>query len=159
MDKRNRKIHLRDRQNLETRLKRKQSSAQPDPGSKDLNVHFAISERTRAIGFGGIGTLLKPVGKLRLDRTINRNVVLLKTHVPDWESDHVPGIACNVLSGGTFLEEIERKDETCMKALAADRFPASIRQGSHLGISGNVEGSAAKGLESSGCRLPERILH
>ena len=105
MNKRNHKIYLRDKQNLEARLERKQYPDQADPMFKDSNVHFEISERTRAIGCGGIGALHKLVSKLGLDAAINRNIVLLKTHVPYWESDHVLNIAYNVLSGGTCLED------------------------------------------------------
>ena len=134
MNKRNHKIYLRDKQNLEARLERKQYPDQADPMFKDSNVHFEISERTRAIGCGGIGALHKLVSKLGLDAAINRNIVLLKTHVPYWESDHVLNIAYNVLSGGTCLEDIEclRNDETYMNALRADRIPDPTTAGDFL---------------------------
>ena len=134
MNKRNHKIYLRDKQNLETRLERKQYPDQPDPMFKDSNIHFDISERTRAIGSGGIGALHKLACKLGLDSSINRNIVLLKTHVPYWESDHVLNIAYNVLTGGTCLEDIERlrNDETYMNALGADRIPDPTTAGDFL---------------------------
>ena len=134
MNKRNHKIYLRDKQNLETRLERKQYPDQADPMFKDSNIHFEISERTRAIGCGGIGALHKLVCKLGLDQAINRNVVLLKVHVPYWESDHVLNIAYNVLTGGTCLEDIERlrNDETYMNALGADRIPDPTTAGDFL---------------------------
>ncbi len=121
VNKRNHKILLRDKQNLDTRLLRKQYEDQPDPMFKDSNVHYQIAERTRAIGYGGIGALHKLVCKLGLDREINKNIVLLKVHVPYWDSDHVLNIAYNVLTGGTCLEDIERlrNDETYMNALDA----------------------------------------
>ena len=77
MNKRDHKIYLRDKQNLETRLVRKQYQAQPDSMFKDSNIHYEIADRTRAIGNGGIGALHKLVCKLRLDKAINRNVLLL----------------------------------------------------------------------------------
>jgi hypothetical protein len=134
VNKRNHKIYLRDKQNLETRLVRKQYPDQADPMFKDSNIHFEISERTRAISCGGIGALHKLVCKLGLDAAINRNIVLLKTHVPYWESDHVLNIAYNVLTGGTCMEDIERlrNDETYMNALGADRIPDPTTAGDFL---------------------------
>jgi hypothetical protein len=77
------------------------------------------------IGFGGIGAVHKLVCKIGLDKAINKNIVLLKVHVPYWESDHVLNIAYNVLTGSTCLEDIERlrNDETYMNALDAERIP------------------------------------
>ena len=59
MNKRDHKIYLRDKQNLESRLVRKQFEDQPDPMFKDSNIQYQIAERTRAIGFGGIGAIHK----------------------------------------------------------------------------------------------------
>jgi hypothetical protein len=101
---------------------------------KDSNIHYEISERIRAIGYGGIGAIHKLVCRLGLDKAINRNVPLLKFHVPYWESDHVLNIAYNVLAGGTCLEDIERlrNDETYMNALEADRIPDPTTAGDFL---------------------------
>ena len=134
VNKRNHKILLRDKQNLDTRLARKQYEDQPDSMFKDSNIQYQIAERTRAIGFGGIGALHKLVCKLRLDRAINHNIVLLKHHVPYWESDHVLNIAYNVLTGGTCLEGIERlrNDETYMNSLDAERIPDPTTAGDFL---------------------------
>lgn len=134
MNKRDHRIYLRDKQNLDMRLVRKQYEDQHDPMFKDLNIHYQIAERTRAIGFGGIGALHKLVCKLGLDRAINKNIVLLKVHVPYWESDHVLNIAYNVLTGGTCMEDIERlrNDEAYMNALDAERIPDPTTAGDFL---------------------------
>jgi hypothetical protein len=134
VNKRDHKIYTRDKQNLETRLVRKQYEDQPDSMFKDGNIHYQIAERTRVVGFGGIGALHKLVCKLRLDRGINKNILLLERHVPYWESDHVLNIAYNVLTGGTCLEDIEklRNDETYMNALGADRIPDPTTAGDFL---------------------------
>ena len=134
MNKRNHKIILRDKQNLDARLIRKQYEDQPDFMFKDPNIHYQISEKTRAIGFGGIGALHKLVCKLGLDREINQNIVLLQRHVPYWESDHILNIAYNVLTGGTCLEDIERlrNDETYMNAFEAERIPDPTTAGDFL---------------------------
>jgi hypothetical protein len=101
---------------------------------KDSNTHYEIAERTRAIGFGGIGAMHKLVCKLGLDKAINENVLLLKYHLPYWESDHVLNLAYNVLSGGTCLEDIERlrNDETYMNCLGAERIPDPTTAGDFL---------------------------
>jgi len=134
VNKRDHKIYLRDKQNLETRLERKQYEDQANSMFKDSNIRYEIAERTRAIGSGGIGAMHKLVCKLKLDRAINKNLVLLKRHVPYWESDHVLNIAYNVLNGGTCLEDIEqlRNDETYMNALEADRIPDPTTAGDFL---------------------------
>ena len=134
MNKRDHRIYLRDKQNLDMRLVRKQYEDQPDPMFKDPNIHYQVAERTRAISFGGIGAMHKLVCKLKLDRAINKNISLLKLHVPYWESDHVLNIAYNVLTGGTCLEDIERlrNDETYMNALDAERIPDPTTAGDFL---------------------------
>jgi hypothetical protein len=134
VNKRDHKIYLRDKQNLEVRLARKQYEDQPNSMFKDSNICYEIAERTRAIGSGGIGAMHKLACKLKLDRDINQNLVLLKRHVPYWESDHVLNIAYNVLNGGTCLEDIEklRNDESYMNALDADRIPDPTTAGDFL---------------------------
>jgi hypothetical protein len=134
VNKRDHKIYLRDKQNLEARLERKQFEDQPKVMFKDSNIQYQIAERTRAIGCGGIGAMHKLVCKLGLDRAINENLILLKCHVPYWESDHVLNIAYNVLTGGTCLEDIERlrNDETYMNGLGAERVPDPTTAGDFL---------------------------
>ena len=63
--------------------------------------------------------------RVGLVRAIDRNVELLKSHVPYHESDHVLNIAFNVLAGGRCLEDIEllRQDEGYLNALGAQRIP------------------------------------
>jgi hypothetical protein len=134
VNKRDHKIYLRDKQNLEVRLERKQYEDQPDTMFRDSNLRYEIAERARAIGCGGIGAMHKLVCKLGLDQAINRHLFLLKYHLPYWESDHVLNIAYNVLSGGTCLEDIERlrNDETYMNSLAAGRIPDPTTAGDFL---------------------------
>ncbi len=125
MNKRNHKILRRDKKNLEKRLERKHFDDQPAPMFKDSNIVYEIGDRTRVIGYGGIGAIHKMVCKLKLDVGINDRIELLKIHVPYHESDHVLNIAYNVLSGGTCFEDIDRlrNDETYMNALGATRIP------------------------------------
>jgi hypothetical protein len=125
VNKRNHKILRRDKKNLEKRLERRHFDDQPEPMFKDSNIVYEIGDRTRVIGYGGIGAIHKMVCKLKLDVGINDRIELLKIHVPYHESDHVLNIAYNVLSGGTCFEDIDRlrNDETYMNALGATRIP------------------------------------
>jgi hypothetical protein len=88
------------------------------------NVDYEVSEKTRAMNYGGIGVIHTMVRCLGLDKAINQ-LDLLKFHVPYHESDHVLNIAYNVLLGGKRLEDIElrRNDEVFLDALGAQRIP------------------------------------
>ena len=134
MNNRDHKIFLQDKNNLESRLERKSFEDQPRPMFKDSNIVYRIAERTRAIPFGGVGAIHKLVHKLGLHDAIDERLVLLKYHVPYWESDHVLNLAYNVLSGGTCLEDIERlrNDETYMNGLGAERIPDPTTAGDFL---------------------------
>jgi hypothetical protein len=89
------------------------------------NIHYEISDRTRAIAPGGIGAIHLLAQKLGLVRDINEDLHLLKRHLPYHESDHVLNIAYNLLAGGQRLEhlEIRRNDEVYLDALGARRIP------------------------------------
>src|SRR2546428_13959159 len=124
VNKRDHKIFTEDKRNLEARLDRTNFPHEPGPLFQESNITYEIAERTRAIGYGGIGAIHKLSCRLGLNRAIDRKIELLKLHAPYHESDHVLNIAYNVLSGGTCLEDIERlrNDETCMSALGAARI-------------------------------------
>ena len=134
MNIRNHRIYRRDKQNLEKRLERKHFEDQPEPMFKGANIHYELSDRVRAIGYGGIGAIHTLVIRLGLDRAINKAIALLKSHLPYWESDHVLNIAYNVLTDGKCLEDIERlrNDETYMNGLEADRIPDPTTAGDFL---------------------------
>jgi hypothetical protein len=60
-----------------------------------------------------------------LIEAIDRDLHLLKVHLPYHESDHVLNIAYNLLAGGDCLEDLElrRNDEVYLDALGACRIP------------------------------------
>ncbi len=60
-----------------------------------------------------------------LIEAIDRNLHLLKRHLPYHESDHVLNIAYNILAGGKRIEHLElrRNDEVYLDALGAERIP------------------------------------
>jgi len=89
------------------------------------NIRYEMAERARAIDCGGIGAFHLLARNTGLIRAIDENVRLLKQHKPYHESDHVLNIACNTLTGGTCLDDIElrRNDEIYMDAIGAERIP------------------------------------
>ena len=96
------------------------------PVLSDANIHYEISERTRAVASGGLGMIDAMVGRLGLVESINRSVNLLKIYLPYSESDHVLNIAYNIVAGGTCLDHLElrRNDEVYLDALGAERHVA-----------------------------------
>jgi len=127
-------ILSKDKSKLGKRLERKTYEDQPKPMFQASNVVYEMSERVRAIGYGGVGAIHTLVRRLKLDRSINERVKLLKFHVPYFESDHVLNMAYNVLTGGRCLEDIERlrTDETYLNGLAAERIPDPTTAGDFL---------------------------
>jgi len=63
------------------------------------NIHYEIADRTRAIAPGGIGAIHLLARKIGLIEDIDRDLHLLKRHLPYHESDHVLNIAYNLLAG------------------------------------------------------------
>src|SRR3954467_5752138 len=88
-------------------------------------IHYQATERVRAIAPGGLGALHNLAHTLGLVEAIDRDLHLLKRHLPYHESDHVLNIAYNLLAGGRRLEHIERRrnDEVFLDALGAERIP------------------------------------
>ena len=89
------------------------------------NIQYEHSDRVRGLASGGIGAMHRLAQHVGLVEAIDRHVEVLKVHLPYHESDHVLGIAYNVLCGGTCLQDIERcrQDEVYLDALGAQRIP------------------------------------
>src|SRR6266436_2024820 len=89
------------------------------------NIHYEMAERTAAVNCGGIGAMHLMVQRLGLVEDIDRNLHLLKVHLPYHESDHVLNLTYNLLAGGQRLEDIElrRQDEVFLNGLGAERIP------------------------------------
>jgi Transposase DDE domain group 1 len=89
------------------------------------NIQYEHSDRVRGLASGGIGAMHQLVQHTGLVEAIDRHVEVLKVHLPYHESDHVLGIAYNVLCGGTRLQDIEqrRQDDVYLDALGAQRIP------------------------------------
>ncbi len=110
---------------IDHRLRERQWSPQDEPMFRATNVHYDVADRTRALDCGGIGAIHLMCLRTGLVEAIDRNVHLLKLHLPYSESDHVRNIAFNALCGGTCLDDLElrRNDESYLDALGAQRIP------------------------------------
>jgi hypothetical protein len=107
------------------RIENKPGVESPQPMMTASNIHYEIADRTRAIAPGGIGAIHLLARKVGLIDDIDRDLHLLKRHLPYHESDHVLNIAYNLLAGGNRLEhlEVRRNDEVYLDALGATRIP------------------------------------
>lgn len=116
---------LRRKRRIQRRLRPRKFHPRPRPVFAARNIHYDMADRTRAIGCGGIGAVHLLARKVGLIELIDRQVDLLKVHLPYHESDHVLNIAYNILAGGRCLEDIEllRNDEGYLDALGATRIP------------------------------------
>jgi len=88
-------------------------------------IEYEHSDRVRGLASGGIGAMHQLAQHTGLVDAIDRHVEVLKVALPYHESDHVLGIAYNVLCGGTCLQDIEqrRQDEVYLDALGTQRIP------------------------------------
>jgi hypothetical protein len=110
---------------MQYRLRPVTWSAQATPMLTAGPIHYECSERVQGLEVGGIGLMHRLVQHTGLVAAIDRAVHVLKVHLPYHESDHVLGIAYNILCGGTCLQDIElrRQHEGYLDALGAQRIP------------------------------------
>jgi hypothetical protein len=115
----------RRKRRIERRLRPRTWTAQATPMYRASNIQYEHSERIHGLASGGIGAMHRLAQHTGLVEAIDRQVEVLKVHLPYHESDHVLGIAYNVLCGGTCLQDIElrRQDEVYLNALGAQRIP------------------------------------
>lgn len=125
MNKRIRKQLAKRKRRIEYRLGDRKWPEQSEPMFRARNIHYEVSERGRGLSYGGVGAMHLLARRTGLIEAIDRNVRVLKRHLPYHESDHVLNIAYNILGGGTCLEDIElrRNDEAVLDALGAERIP------------------------------------
>jgi hypothetical protein len=124
-----RKLLAKRKRRIERRLRKIQWTAQARPMLSASNIQYEVADKSQAIGCGGIGAMHLLAGRSGLVEAIDKNLHLLKVHLPYHESDHVLNIAYNILAGGTCLEDLElrRTDEAYLDCLGARRISPSIR--------------------------------
>jgi hypothetical protein len=120
-----RKRLIERKQRIGRRLRKIQWPDQPRPMLAARNIQYEVAERARGVACGGIGAMHLVALRTGLTDAIDRNLRLLKRHLPYHESDHVLNIAYNILAGGTCLEDLERlrTDEAYLDGLGAPRIP------------------------------------
>ena len=94
---------LRRKRRIEKLNRPRKWRAQNKPMLAARNIHYDMSGRDRAIACGGIGSIHLLARKIGLIEALDRDVRLLKVHLPYHESDHVLNIAYNLLCGGQVL--------------------------------------------------------
>jgi hypothetical protein len=119
------KILRNRKQRINHRLAPKNWEDQPRPMLKASNIVYEMASRVQGINCGGMGALHLLVQRLGLIEDLDRQLHLLKVHLPYHESDHVLNLAYNILAGGQRLEDIElrRQDENFLNGLGAERIP------------------------------------
>jgi hypothetical protein len=116
---------------IRRRLDKSRRTTIRQPQSATPNIHYEVSDKTRAITCGGIGLFHTLVRRLGLDQTIDDRLKLFKLEAQYSESDHVLNIAYNALCGGTCIQDIERRrnDEVYLNALGVPSIPAPTTAG------------------------------
>jgi hypothetical protein len=119
---------------IQRRLRKKQWAEQSRRMFRDRNIHYEIGDKTQGLHCGGIGAVHLLVQRLGLADAIDRNLHLLKRHVPYFESDHVLNLSYNLLAGGTCLQDLERlrNNENYLNVLDAQRIPDPTTAGDFL---------------------------
>ncbi len=116
---------LRRKRRIARRNRARTFKARHRPMLEARNIHYDMADRTRAVGCGGIGAVHLLARRVGLIDALDREVHLLKVHLPYHESDHVLNVAYNILCGGQCLQDLEtlRNDEAYLDALGASRVP------------------------------------
>jgi hypothetical protein len=119
---------------IRRRLRHKQWQEQHRRMLRDGNVHYDVADKARGLHAGGLGACQLLVQRLGLAEAIDRQLHLLKRHLPCFESDHVLSLAYNVVAGGKNLQDLEllRTNETYLDALGAQRIPDPTTAGDFL---------------------------
>jgi Transposase DDE domain group 1 len=119
---------------IQRRLRKKQWAEQSRRMFRDRNLHYEISDKAQGLHCGGIGAVHLLVQQLGLADAIDRDLHLLKRHVPYFESDHVLKLTYNLLAGGTCLQDLERlrNNENYLDVLDAQRIPDPTTAGDFL---------------------------
>jgi hypothetical protein len=116
------------------RLRKMQWPEQHQRLFRDRNIHYDLADKASGLHAAGLGACQLLVQRLGLADAIDRQLHLLKRHLPYFESDHVLNLAYNFLVGGKTLQDLEllRNNETYLDALGAQRIPDPTTVGDFL---------------------------
>src|SRR5215207_9099089 len=119
---------------IQRRLRQKQWQEQRRRMLRDRNVHYEMGDKAHGLHCAGLGAVQLLVQRLGLADAIDRDLHLLKRHVPYFESDHVLNLTYNLLAGGTCLQHLERlrNNENYLDVLDAQRIPDPTTAGDFL---------------------------
>jgi Transposase DDE domain group 1 len=130
--KRNRHQRRRDRllnarqRALERRLDKTKLPDSSKPIMRGCpSLRYDLSDRVCGTGLGGIPLMHQLAKDIGLIDAIDKNLHILKIHMPYSDSDHVLNLAFNPLCNGDCLQDIElrRNDIGFLDALGAERIP------------------------------------
>lgn len=116
------------------RLRKRQWDEQHRPMFAKQNIHLDFADKAKGLRCAGLAPFLLLVGRLGLAKAIDAHLLLLKRHVPYFESDHVLNLAYNLLVGGKTINDLEllRNNETYLDVLGAQRIPDPTTAGDFL---------------------------
>lgn len=119
---------------INKKLNKRNWTEQATPMFKASNIQYEVDGRLQGISQGGIGLIHMLSRKTGLLKEIDKELELLKRHLPYHESDHIVNMAYNILAGGTCLEDIElrRNDNAWLEALGAEIIPDPTTAGDFL---------------------------
>jgi hypothetical protein len=122
---RNKRIFQERQRQIKKRLANVPGPERPVPMMTATNIHYELADHVQGLSAGGIGAIFLLAQRIDLIKEIDRNLHLLKVHLPYHESDHVLNIAFNILAGGHRIEHLElrRNDAVYLNALGAQRIP------------------------------------
>lgn len=125
MNKITRKLLAKRKRKIRNRLRKIHWGNQLKPMLAATNIQYEIADRCGGVTCGGIGVMHMLARRTGLIETLDKNLHLLKIHLPYHESDHVLNIAYNILAGGRCIEDLEllRNNEDYLNALGAQRIP------------------------------------
>jgi hypothetical protein len=104
------------------------------PVFRTRRVRLETERRGKVTAYGGLALAHKLAHGLELPDAIDREVVLLKLHLPYHESDHVLTHAYNIFAGGTCIEDIAslQESEAFKNLVGACRVPDPTTAGDFL---------------------------
>lgn len=128
MNRKLRRWHLREQRRIRQRLEKAEGGQEPKNTGPEMSgngVVYDVSDKCRAVPYGGLGVMHKLARSVGLVDAIDRGLYILMFYKPYRESDHILNIVFNLLCGGRVLDDIEirRNDAAFLDMLGARTIP------------------------------------